>query len=50
MQAIRKLKNGKAAGVCGILPEMLKLGGTTAEGWLVQLFNLVWEEGVVPMD
>ena len=44
-RAIVRLKMGKAAGVCGIQKEMLKVGGDTIVRWLHIIFNVVWETG-----
>ena len=49
-RAVSRLKGGKAPGVCGIGPEMLKAGGEVIIHWLVSLFNLVWEKGEAPRD
>ena len=49
-RAVSRLKGGKTPGVCNIMPEMLKAGGEVAIEWLVKLFNVVWERGVVPRD
>ena len=43
-KALSKLKNGKAAGSCGILPEMLKYGCSDFVGLLKDLLNEVWLE------
>ena len=45
-RAVSRLKGGKAPGVCGIRPEVLKAGGEVTIQWLVSLFNMVWEKGV----
>ena len=49
-QAMKALKNRKAAGSCGILPEMLKEGGVGMDKSMLQLCNRVWETGEVPED
>ena len=49
-RAVSRLKGGKAPGVCGIRPEVLKAGGEVTIQWLVSLFNMVWEKGVAPRD
>ncbi|CAH1248421.1 Hypp8135 [Branchiostoma lanceolatum] len=40
--ALRKLKNGKAPGICNITAEMLKAGGDHMIQWLTQIVNHVW--------
>ena len=50
--AIGKLKNGKAGGASGVLPEMIKAGGSE-DAFLKKLLNLVqtsWMEKKVPRD
>ena len=51
-RAVSRLKGGKAPGMCGIMPEMLKVGGEfeVVIEWLVRLFNEVWGRGVAPRD
>ena len=50
--AVGKLKNGKAGGESGILPEMVKAACCEPEflDRLVQLLQDVWREGRVPGD
>ena len=50
--AIRKLRNGKAAGESGILPEMVKVACDEEEflSKLLQLVHEVWTECTVPRD
>ena len=48
--AVKKLKNGKAAGVDGVTSEMVKYGGATLQVRLLQLFNVCFECGKVPVD
>ena len=48
--AVNTLKNYKAAGVCGIFPEMIKYGGHDGLKMLHMLISSVWHEGVVPDD
>ena len=47
---VRRLKTGKAPGICGIVPEMLKAGGEVVVVWMTKVFNMVWREGVAPGD
>ena len=49
-RALVRLKRGKAAGVCGIQGEMLKVGGDTIVRWLHIIFSVVWETGKAPED
>lgn len=48
--AVKKLKNHKAAGLCGILPEMLKCSGEAGTNMLHTLITRVWESGRAPAD
>ena len=50
MEAIRKLKLGKAPGSVGITAEMLKYGGEIVVDWMVWICNLAWEQSKVPED
>ncbi len=50
MEAIRKLKLGKAPGSDGITAEMLKYGGEIVVDWMVWICNLAWEHSEVPED
>jgi len=50
MEAIRKLKLGKAPGSDGITAEMLKYGGEIVVDWMVWICNLAWEQSKVPED
>jgi hypothetical protein len=45
-EAVKKLKNGKAAGEDGIANEMLKKGGPAVVEWLVRLSNLCMNVGL----
>ncbi len=47
---IEKLKNDKAAGVCLVLPEMLKSGGKAVAHALHKLILLIWQRGKAPDD
>ena len=49
-RGVRRLKGRKAAGMCGIVPEMLKAGGEVVVQWLTEFFNMVWRVGVAPQD
>ncbi len=50
MEAIRKLKVGKASGPDGIRGEMLKYGGEVVVNWMMWICNLSWEQSKVPED
>ncbi len=50
MEAVRKLKLGKAPGSDGITAEMLNYGGEIVVDWIVWMCNLVWEQSKVPKD
>ena len=49
-RGVMRLKVRKAAGVYGIMPEMLKAGGQVVVEWLAKLFNMVWRVGKAPCD
>jgi len=49
-KAIRKLRNGRAAGPDDITPELLKTAETPISMALHQLFLLIWKSGKVPAD
>ncbi len=48
--AVKRLKNHKAPGVCGILPEMIKYSGEAGWRMLHTLICHVWETGKAPAD
>jgi hypothetical protein len=47
---VRKLKNGKSAGIDEITGEMIKNGGDRVIDWIWKLCNKVFVEGIVPKD
>ncbi len=49
VEAIRKLKLGKAPGSDGITAGMLKYGGKVVD-WMMWICNLAWEKSKVPED
>ena len=49
-RAIRKLKKGKAAGVDGVVAEILKEGGEEIVNALAQLCSKAWKDEKVPTD
>ncbi len=48
LEAIRKLKVGKAPDMDSITAEMLKYGREIVVDWMVWICNLVWEQSKVP--
>ena len=50
MGALKKMKSGKAACMDGIVVEMLRSEGITVTDWLLSIFNICMESGVVPED
>ena len=50
VEAIGKLKGGKAPGICGNDAEMLKAGGPVAAEWLHRVIELAWAKGKVVED
>jgi hypothetical protein len=49
-KAAKKLKNGKAAGIDGILNEFLKNSPPVLLDFLVKYFNLILSTGIIPDD
>ena len=49
-EAIRKMKNGKAAGMSGIVAEMVKASGDTGIELITSLANQIMKDGVIPQD
>ena len=45
---MKKTKNWKVGGVCGIQVEMVKAGGYTMVQWLYEILNVVWRSGKTP--
>src|SRR5678815_2201343 len=50
MGRVRKLKNGKSAGIDEITGEMIKNGGKMVIDWILKLYNKAFMEGIVPRD
>ena len=50
LSAVKKLNNGKFAGVDGIGSELLKYGGDVVVDWVWKLCSMCWDLGVVPED
>ena len=44
------MKNGKAAGVSGIVAEMVKASGDTGIELITSLANQIMKDGVIPQD
>ena len=49
-EAIKKSKNGKAAGGDGIPAELIKEGGDNLKVWLKGLYNEIWRTGKPPKE
>jgi Reverse transcriptase (RNA-dependent DNA polymerase)/Endonuclease-reverse transcriptase len=49
-KAMKKLKNGKAAGVDGVTSEMIKYGGAVLDVRLLQLMNACFKSGRAPEE
>jgi hypothetical protein len=49
-EAIKSIKNGKAAGHDGITPEMIKHLGGNGTQILLEIFRKAWAEGKIPHD
>ena len=49
-EAIRKMKNGKAAGISGIVTEMVKASEDTGIELITSLTNQIIKDGVIPQD
>ena len=47
LEALCKLKRGKASGKTGIVPELLVYCGAEAQGRLLQIMEDVWRAGTV---
>ena len=50
MEALSKMKRGKAGGRTGILPELLLYGGVELQDRLLLLMEDIWKEGKVVKD
>ena len=50
LEAVRRLKCGKASGVDEIKAEYLKSGGYVCAEWMVRLFNVCMSSGRVPKE
>lgn len=50
VNALRKIKYGKVAGVNGIADEFLKKEGDCVVDWLVWIFNICMDNGEGPGD
>src|SRR5678815_5149968 len=50
MDKVRKLKNGKSAGIDEIAGEMIKNGAEMVIDWIWKLCNKAFTEGTVPSD
>lgn len=50
IRELKKMKNGKSPGVCGIQVELLKAGGMSLVKWMQKVFNMVVKTGKAPRD
>ena len=50
LQALSKLKKGKAGGKSGLLPELITFGGTDLWDRVLEVIKQVWEDGKVVRD
>ena len=48
--ALKKMKGGKAAGIDGIVVEILKSGSISLINWLLRISKRCMESGVAPKD
>ena len=48
--SVSKIKNGKAAGLLGLVPEIVKMTGETGVGTITDLINQIIVEGVLPTE
>ena len=48
--SLKRLKNGRAPGICSITAELLKKGGDSMIKWLAYIFNIVWIKKTIPDD
>ena len=50
IEAIRKLKSGKATGQDRIVAEFLKAGPPELVDWLIEIIHLIWKTDKVPQE
>ena len=48
--ALRRMSNGKSGGLSGIVPELLKAGGSSLQTALVDLLQSAWLHMYAPND
>ena len=48
--AVKSLKNDRAAGICNVTAELLKFGGECMLRWLQVIINCVWISETIPDD
>lgn len=48
--SVSKIKNGKAAGLLGLVPETVKMTGETGVDTITDLINQIIVEGVLPAE
>jgi len=49
-EALDGMKKGKAAGLTGVVAEMLLAGGDDFRGWVAEVCRQVWRQGEIPAD
>ena len=49
-KALQETRRGKAPGLDGISPEILKLGGCKLKAYLLSLYNTCWQRQTLPQD
>lgn len=49
-KVMARLKSGKAAGIDGVIAEMLKFGGEVIADWMFWICDLAWRSGEVPEE
>ena len=47
---MKKMKNNKAAGVDGIVAELIKCGGRQLEAEMIAMFKRIWTEEIMPPE
>ena len=50
MSELKKIKGGKSTSMDGIIVQMLKNGGINVNDWMLRMFNIYMDTGVVPED
>ena len=50
VQAVKAMKNNKAAGVDGIAAELIKHGGQRLQDEVIKIFKMIWAEEDIPQE